>query len=182
MFGGGITNFDINKIKKYYHLIVISMPKTPVIVKEKNLNKSYCYIPNVSKPNEFSNHFLIADNLENYESRANEVLNFLRKQKWVDDKKLVVAEHSQGSKVATLIALNNKNVTNLGLFGPNPFGRIDQFIRENRKKAETKQISWLEADKKIEQNYQMFKDAHNDSVLKQNPYLIAWKSFSRPLK
>ncbi|MFV8369632.1 hypothetical protein [Flavobacterium sp. LB2R40] len=32
MIGGGITNFDLNEIKKNYHLIVISMPKTPVIV------------------------------------------------------------------------------------------------------------------------------------------------------
>ncbi|RYJ51341.1 hypothetical protein DR871_013005 [Flavobacterium petrolei] len=50
MIGGGITNFEINEIKKNYHLIVISMPKTPVIVNEKNLNKSYCYIPNVENP------------------------------------------------------------------------------------------------------------------------------------
>ena len=179
MFGGGIINFDIDEIKKYYHLIVISMPKTPVIADEKNLNKSYCYIPNVSKPHEFSKQFLTADNLENYESRANEVLNFLRKQKWVNNKKLVVAGHSQGSKVATMIALNNKNVTNLGLFSPNPFGRIDQFIRKSRKEAENNKITWGKANSEIEENYQMFRDAHNDSVLNRNPYLIAWKSFSR---
>ncbi len=27
IMGGGITNFDLDKIKKHYHLVVISMPK-----------------------------------------------------------------------------------------------------------------------------------------------------------
>ena len=118
MIGGGITNYDINEIKKNYHLIVISMPKTPVIVDEKNLNKSNCYIPNAEEPDEFDKEYVKADFLENYEYRAEKVLNFLRKQKWVDNSKLIVAGHSQGSKVATTIALNNKKVTHLGLFGP----------------------------------------------------------------
>jgi pimeloyl-ACP methyl ester carboxylesterase len=181
MIGGGITNFDLVEIKKKYHLIVISMPKTPVIVDEKNLNKSYCYIPNPNEPDEFDKEYLKSDYLENYEKRANEVLKFLQKQKWVDRSKLIVAGHSQGSKVATLIALNNKNVTNLGLFGANPFGRIDQRIRQYRKNAENKEMTWQEADEKINSTYQMLRDSYNADTLKKEPYLLAWKSFSRPL-
>jgi pimeloyl-ACP methyl ester carboxylesterase len=181
MFGGGITNFDINEIKKNYHLIVISMPKTPVIVEEKNLNKSYCYIPDPSEPEKFSEEYIKADYLKNYANRANEVLKFLRKQKWVNNSKLIVAGHSQGSKVATLITLNNKNITHLGLFGSNPFGRIDQQIREERKKAESKQITWEEADKRMEETYQMYRDSYSPDIVKKDNYLIAWKSFSRPL-
>ena len=67
---------------------------------------------------------------------------FLRKQKWVDNSKLIVAGHSQGSKVATVIALNNKKVTHLGLFGANPFGRIDQNIRNYINEDEIKEITW----------------------------------------
>lgn len=181
MIGGGVTNFDINQIKKNYHLIVISMPKTPVIVDEKHLNKSYCYIPNEKEPNEFDKEYVKADFLENYEYRAKKVLNFLRKQKWVDNSQLIVAGHSQGSKVATLIALNNKRVTNLGLFSANPFGRIDQNIRAYRKEAESKEITWVEANDKIENTYQMYKDSYDKNVLNKNPHLLAWKSFSRPL-
>jgi pimeloyl-ACP methyl ester carboxylesterase len=181
MIGGGITNFDLNEIKKNYHLIVISMPKTPVIANEKNLNKSYCYIPNPNEPEKFDKEYVKSDYLENYEKRAREVLIFLRKQKWVDNSKLIVAGHSQGSKVATVIALNNKNITHLGLFGANPFGRIDQRIRDYRKSAESKQITWQEADQKIDSTYQMFRDSYNADTLKKEPYLLAWKSFSRPL-
>jgi pimeloyl-ACP methyl ester carboxylesterase len=181
MIGGGITNFDLNEIKKNYHLIVISMPKTPVIANGKDLNKSYCYIPNPNEPDEFDKEYVKSDYLENYEKRANEVFKFLRKQKWVDNSKLVVAGHSQGSKVATVITLNNKNVTHLGLFGANPFGRIDQRIRDYRKNAESKQITWQEADQKIDSTYQMLRDSYNVDTLKKEPYLLAWKSFSKPL-
>jgi hypothetical protein len=181
MIGGGITNFDLIEIKKNYHLIVISMPKTPVVVNEKNVNKSYCYVPNPNEPDEFDKEYVKSDYLENYEKRANEVLKFLRKQKWVDNSKLIVAGHSQGSKVATVIALNNKNVTNLGLFGANPFGRIDQKIRNYRKSAESKQITWEQADEQIENTYQTLRDSYNSDTLNKDPYLLAWKSFSRPL-
>ena len=71
-------------------------------------------------------------------------------------------------------------MTNLGLFSANPFGRIDQNIRAYRKDAEKKEISWQEADKAIEQEYQFYKDANNSEKLKNNPNLIAWKSFSEP--
>jgi len=35
LIGGGITNFDIANIVKNYHLVIISMPKTPLITDEK---------------------------------------------------------------------------------------------------------------------------------------------------
>jgi pimeloyl-ACP methyl ester carboxylesterase len=108
-------------------------------------------------------------------------LKFLRKQAWVDHSKLIIAGHSQGSKVATAIAASNKNVTRLGLFGANPFGRIDQVIRDYRKAAESKEITWVEADQKIDEEYEMFREAHNGDSLKAKPYLLAWKSFSKPL-
>lgn len=180
MLGGGITNFDIDKIKKYYHLVVISMPKTPLIVAEKNLNKSYCYIPNLKEPEKFEPDFELSDYLENYEVRANVVLNYLRKQNWVDNTKLVIAGHSQGSKVAAAIAVNNKQVTKLGLFGANPFGRIDQLIRDDRKAAESDAITWREADLSMEKNYQMLRDSYNVDSVRVKPYLLAWRSFSKP--
>lgn len=180
MIGGGIINFNINEIKKEYHLVVISMPKTPIIVGEKNLNESYCYVPDSTKPKEFDKQYVLADYLENYQKRGNEVLKYLRKQKWVDNSKLVVAGHSQGSKVATSITISNKNVTQLGLFSANPFGRIDQLVRGSRKDAEAKKITWQEADEKINSRYQMLRDAYNETVLKNEPDLLAWKSFSKP--
>lgn len=176
MFGGGISNFDISSITKDYHLIVISMPKTPVIANENELSNFEYISPNP----EHRNDFFRADYLENYVKRANIVLSFLREQSWVDNSKLIVAGHSQGSKVAPEIALSNKNVTHLGIFGFNPFGRIDQFIRQARKNAESGKITWEEAENEIQKWYNFYESTNNTQLVEENPYLIPWKSFSKP--
>lgn len=181
MIGGGITNFDTDYIKKYYHLVVISMPETPVIVEEDQISKSYWFNGDSEDKTMPSLTFQKADFLENYVERGIAVLEFLRKQKWVDNTKLIVAGHSQGSKVASKIATNYKHVSKVGLFAANPFGRMDQNIRSYRKMAERKEISWEDADKYIEQEYQMYRDALDENKIKEKPYLLAWKSFSEPL-
>ncbi|WP_333863643.1 hypothetical protein [Sphingobacterium sp.] len=180
MIGGGISNFDYQEIKRYYHLVVITMPKTPLVVDETKVNKSYFYYGNSNNQNVPSIEFQKEDFLENYVDRAITVLKFLSKQKWVNNSKLVVAGHSQGSKVAIGIASKYKKVTKLGLFSANPFGRIDQNIRKHRKDAELGVISWETADKKIENEYQYFRDANDTSIRDTNANLISWYSFSRP--
>lgn len=141
-----LSNFDVSEMKKDYHIVVISMPKTPVVVGLDHLNKSYNYVLDTAQVNSYSPDYIKADYLENYVLRANHVLKFLLKQKWVDRSELVIAGHSQGSHVAVEIACSNKNVTQLGLFGFNPLGRIDQYIRMLRKQAEAKEITWEQAD------------------------------------
>lgn len=179
--GGGASNFDLETIKKHYHLVIISMPKIPVIVKDSNVNQSYQYVTNRGEnPNSFSEAYLKADYLENYVDRAIHVLDYLRKQPWVDRSTLVVAGHSQGARIAPNIAVNYKHVTHVGLFGANPFGRMDQLIRESRKKAETKIISWEEAEKEMGQTLDLYADACDPEKVKLDPTLISWESFSRP--
>ena len=176
MFGGGISNFDVSIIRKYYHLVVISMPKTPIVANENDLYDSEWISPN----SEHRNDFFKADYLENYVERANIVLTFLREQSWVDNSRLVVAGHSQGSRIALQIAFNNKNVTHLGLFSANPFGRIDQLVRQAKKDAESGKTTWEEAEKTMEHWYNLYKSANNPQEIEKYPYLIPWKSFSEP--
>jgi ribosomal protein L14E/L6E/L27E len=181
MIAGGINNFDINEIKKSYHLVLISMPQTPLIVDENHINDDYCFVPDTSKKDSTDIRFLKADFLENYTKRAITVLNFLKKQNWVDNKKLVVAGHSQGTKVATKVAKNYKSVTHLGLFAANPFGRIDEMVRKVQKKAEKGTISNQDAETEIEQQYDIIRYAENDTLVRENPGLLAWKTFSEPM-
>jgi dienelactone hydrolase len=181
MIGGGVNNFDINTIRKKYHLVVISMPKTPLLVESKNLNRSYQYLPDPAKPDVFSLDFIKADFLENYVKRGQAVLQFLYRQKWVNKAQTLIAGHSQGTKVATKIALKNRQITHLGLFSPNPFGRIDQNVRQARKEAENQKITWEEADTQIENQYEFYKEVCNRDSVKVKPYLNAWKTFSEPL-
>lgn len=134
-FGGGLSNFDLKTIQKNYHVVVLSMPKTPLYVAPKNLNNQHYYVPDTTNPYRLSTAFYQADNIENYVARANKVIQFLRKQDWVMKKKLVVAGHSQGSHVAVKLARTNKHVTCLGLFGFDPFGRYEKLVRQIRKDA-----------------------------------------------
>lgn len=174
------SNFDISALKKDYHLVAISMPKTPLVANAKTLNPSYCYITDSTNRNSFSQEFFKADFLENYTNRAKKVLKFLRKQKWVDKSELVVFGHSQGAKVALDIASKNKSVSKLGLFGYNPTGRIDQIIRQARKDAENGKITWEKADSIAQNNLAFYKRVQNEELLEERPQYIAWNSFSKP--
>lgn len=177
-FGGGLSNFNYHDIAKEYYLVVISMPKTPIKAKKENLNNGYQYIPNPENPNVFSDDFIEDNYLENYVNRAMIVLDFLKDKPWVDSEKLVVAGHSQGTKVATKIAVKNNGVTHLGLFSANPFGRIDQFIREARLNAQLGKTSWEKADSLINEQYVFYEKVNNEDSIKANPNLKAWKTFN----
>lgn len=180
MDAGGIRNFDFEEIKKHYHLVVISMPQTPLIVDETKINSGYSYYgdsPNKDIP---SVSFQKADFYQNYVDRALEVIQFLRKKSWVDNSKLIVVGHSQGAKVATGVAVSCKHVTKLGIFGANPLGRIDESIRRIRKDAESGKISWAQADKDIEKQYEFYQAVNDPEKVRKNTSLISWKSFSEP--
>lgn len=174
-----LNNFDLASMRKKYHVVCISMPKTPVLVSEKNLNRSYCYVPDTLEPNKFDDKYVQADYLENYVRRANTVLNYLINQHWVDSKNVTVVGHSQGTPIAVNIASTNKKVTKLGLFGYNPLGRIDKNIRSIRKNATLGLISWEKADTLQQEQYDFYKEVYNDDSLRKYPSINAWRSFSK---
>lgn len=174
-----LNNFDVSEMKRHYHVVVISMPKTPVIVGLDHLNKSYNYVLDTAQENSYSPDFIKSDYLDNYVVRANRVLQFLSKQKWVDRNQLVVAGHSQGSHVALEIACANKNVTQLGLFGFNPLGRIDQYIRMLRKQAEAKEISWEQADSIQLTVLNDYASYYHDDLTEDETFAKSWVSFSK---
>jgi dienelactone hydrolase len=178
IFPTSLSNFDLAEMNKNYHVVVISMPKTPVIVGLDHLNQAYHFVRDTAQPFSYDPTFLQADYLGNYVDRATKVLQFLKKQKWIDPTQLVVAGHSQGSHIALEIAAQNKKVTQLGLFAFNPLGRIDQYLRMARKQAEAGQISWEEADSL--QNNALNDYASYFDPVKANliPDAKTWVSFS----
>lgn len=179
-FGGGLSNFDIKTIKKTYHVVVISMPKTPLYVGNKNIGAQKCYVPDTTNPYRLSTDFYQADQLDNYVRRANAVIQFLRKQDWVAKEKLVVAGHSQGSHIAVKLAHTNKHVTCLGLFGFDPFGRYEKLVRQIRKDAMQHKISWKEADSLMQEQYMLSEEVMNPQIRKNHPSTNAWYSFANP--
>lgn len=126
--GGGLDNFNLLKIKDQFHIVVISPPTVPLIVDRDRVSNSYQFVPDLTDPNTPSIEYQKADYLENYVNRANVVMNFLENQSWVDSTFLVVAGHSQGTRVASKFAvLRQPDI--IGLFSPNPLSRLTEMIR-----------------------------------------------------
>ncbi|MES2587828.1 MAG: hypothetical protein V4622_02540 [Bacteroidota bacterium] len=180
IYPSALSNFDINELNKYYHVAIISMPKTPLKSGADHLNQEYNYVTDTTNQRSYALDYLKADYSENYVHRANQVLNHLSKHKWVNPNTIVVAGHSQGARVAVGIASSNKNVTLLGLFGYNPNGRIDQSIRQIRKNAEEGKISWEKADSLQQEQYDFYKLIQDPDSVEIHPSLRSWKSFSKP--
>lgn len=173
-----LNNFNVRKIKKNYHVVVISMPKTPVIVGPDHLNRSYSYVQDTSIEHSYDPEYQKADFLENYVDRANRVIKYLRKQKWVDKTNIVVAGHSQGSRVAVQVAHSNKHITKLGLFGYSPKRRIDQLVWTLRKRAQNGEITWEQADSLQQRQYEFYRDVVDPNGNEERLSLKTWRSFS----
>ncbi|MBN8679392.1 MAG: hypothetical protein J0M29_14280 [Chitinophagales bacterium] len=180
MLGGGISNFDLHKLRQQYHIVVVSMPHIPAIASKDQINEQFQVITNPLIPYSFPKPYLEADYLNKYVERASQVLDYLKKQSWVDSRKLVVAGHSQGSKVATKLARNYPGVTHLGLFGANPFGRADQVIRQARQDAQEGKTTWEQADSIMNDQYRFFETVHQSDSLKAHPEYLSWNTFSEP--
>lgn len=172
-----LSNFDLENIKKYYHLVVISMPKTPLIADIKSLSDQYYYLGDTIN-SQISKEFFLADKLENYVNRANIVLDYLSNKNFIDNSKLVVCGHSQGSRIAPSIAESNKNITHLGLFAYSYERRIDVMIEKIRVQAQKGEITWEKADSLQANLYDFYKRVQDDDSIKSSPHLTSWRSFS----
>ncbi len=175
-----LSNFNVNELNENYHVCVISMPKTPVLVEERNLDDQYCYITDTTRRYSYSREYINANYQENYVKRANLVLKFLRKQSWINNNKLIVSGHSQGARVAVGIAHSNRHVTHLGLFGYNPSGRIEQILRRIRRDAETGHISWEKADSLQRKQYEFYQLLQYKDSIHPFSSRVSWSSFSKP--
>ena len=173
-----LGNFDLDEMKKHYHVVVISMPKTPMIAKYAELSEEYFYVGNSGRRNP-TDEFSLADYSENYLRRAKLVIDYLKKKAFIDSSKLVVCGHSQGSRIAVGIAAANKGVTHLGLFGYSNEPRMHEILRKIRVRAEKGEITWEEADSLQADRYRFYSRVFNDDSLKARPHLTSWRSFSK---
>jgi len=173
-----LENFDVEKITKHFHLVAISSPFTPLVAKYDQITEQGFYVPDTSKPREFDVNYLKNDKMEVYTERIDKVIQFLEKQSWVNKDEIHVFGHSQGSRVAVVAAANNKKIKSVGLFGYNPFGRLEQYIRQARKDATSGKITWEQADSIINDNIDFMKILQIEDSINVKPHYTSWKSFS----
>jgi pimeloyl-ACP methyl ester carboxylesterase len=172
--------FQYQEYLKDYDFVIISKPGIPVFA--YTADKNYMYIDPVTKliPQEYYDKSY----LDYYVTQANDVINYLIKQKWVDKTKIVIAGHSQGSKVVSKLGAINKHVTQVVYLSGNPLGRYDQDIRDVRKEELLGKISDETAQKELNDLYARWEAINqkpDDTHSNGGDTNKAWTSFSTPL-
>jgi hypothetical protein len=171
--------FDYKKHLNEYYFVEISKPGIPVF--STSADKDYYYIDPVTKktPEKYYKN----DDLDYYVTAANEVIAYLIKQKWADVSTIVIAGHSQGSKVVSQLGAINKYVTHEIYLAGNPLGRFDQIIRTYRRDALSGSMTAEEAQNKIDTLYadyeEMWNNPNEANPSKQS--YKAWASFTIPM-
>lgn len=168
--------FDYKKVAQDFHLFVIAMPHTPVEAPLEELNDQYCYIPDTARTPGFDKKFLRSNTLDNYTNRTAQVIREILKLNWVNGNVHLVG-HSQGAKIAAVVASENPEVKSAALLAFNAFGRYDEKIRKDRHALKSGQITGEEYQQRIEDHYGRWQH------IQQNPDDFetgnnAWVSFS----
>lgn len=169
--------FNPNILTENYHLAIIGKPYIPLSADIKKLGQNFSYIEDSTGkfPKAYSDR-----NLPDYYVNRNiEILEFLLKQDWVDNSKLIVAGHSEGSNIATRIASKFKKVTHLIFAAGNPYGRIVTMIQQNRSRE-----SYDDSTHYAENEFQYWQEAINNKNNMDDTYGDTFKAtydFSEPL-
>jgi len=112
-----------------YHVVIVGKPYIPLLRDIKTLNSNYCYVDSAGNyPKEYTDRNL----LDYYVDRNIAIIKYLQKQKWVSNKQLVLAGHSEGSTVAAKMASSSHLATHLIYSSGNPMGRIMSIIQQSR--------------------------------------------------
>ncbi|EKT4498389.1 dienelactone hydrolase family protein [Flavobacterium psychrophilum] len=132
----GTLPFNETSFLDDFHIIIIAKPAIPIIANANILGKNFMYLKD--KENEIPpKGYTDRNYLDYYVFRNNFILKQLSKERWVSKKKLVVAGHSEGSSIASKMAILYPKITHLIYSGGNPFGRIVNILSEERDKANT---------------------------------------------
>jgi len=113
-----------------YHLVFISKPGVPAKVHYSKLSRRGEY--NDPKTGLFPAYYQERNHIDYYVNRDAQVLKFLKKQPWVDNRKMVIAGHSEGGHIVAKLATVSKDVTHVISSSENPFGQMATIIHSCR--------------------------------------------------
>lgn len=169
--------FNYKPLVKAYNIVVISMPETPVEAEKQELNAQYCYITDTTDQISYSEAYLKANVLETYVQRTKAVIKHIKQIQNGNTQALYLIGHSQGAKIASVVAANNTNINGVGLLGFNPLGRYDEMIRRLRQKFNMNALTEEEYSQQLKEAYAQWKAIlDNPTDYKQGN--SAWMSFS----
>lgn len=123
--------FYTDSIVSKYHLVIIGRPNIPVIYDREKLD-GFEYVDPITK--KYDKRYVERNYLDYYVQRNKKVLDYLLKQKWVDNNRLVVSSHSEGSTIGSKLCSLYPKITHFIYSGGNPFGRFSNIIQQIREK------------------------------------------------
>ncbi len=169
--------FQTQELLEQYHLVMISMPGTPVVVERAHLSKQYCYLPDSTQPAIFASKYLEGNYLQHYVSRTQEVMQTLAQHVWSKQQSIHLVGHSQGAKIAAVVAAQSPQVTTIALLGFNAFGRYDELLRRERLRLKSGQIDGETYRNNLQHHYEQWKAIHAQPNTTHNGHK-AWTTFS----
>lgn len=180
-----LTNFDYQKFVDKYNFVIISKPHVPVFAHVETLDSDYESVPDLKSPKKYSSEYMNDNYLEMYVKRTRAVIDFLRKQKWVDKSNISLVGHSEGALVAiSTYEQKPKQIKAVGFLSGSVDGVYSIGIVNERKEQILKKRSALETQTRIcgywndWEDYAKGIDKHNQG----KAILKYWVSISRSFR
>lgn len=173
--------FDYTKFDKDVNLIIINRKGVPLISEYNDYSKLQ---------NNPSNKYLKNDNLYYRVFQVEEVLKYLKKQKWIEKEKLFIVGHSEGYRVAAKVAERNPKIKKIACLAADPLNRISENIirlQQENIALENDSIRVSKIYKEINdyKNLKNFnvkeKDMMNFVSYNENPPINSFKKYKNPL-
>lgn len=128
----GTFPFNENMIIEKYHIAIISKPNIPLVVEDSVFGQGLNYID--ISTGKIPEAYLKRNMLDYYVDRNTHVISYLLTQPFIDEKRIVVAGHSQGGTIAAKMSLKSPLITHLIYSGGNPMGQIMSMIDQSKER------------------------------------------------
>ena len=172
--------FDYTKFDKDVNIIIINRKGVPLISEYNDYSKLQ---------NNPSNKYLKNDNLYYRVFQVEEVLKYLKKQKWIEKEKLFIVGHSEGYRVAAKVAERNPKIKKIACLAADPLNRISENIirlQQENITLENDSLRVLKIYKEIKdyKNLKNFNVLENDMMnfvsYNENPPINSFKKYKNP--
>jgi dienelactone hydrolase len=173
--------FDYTKFNKQVNLIIINRKGVPLISKYSDYEKLQ---------NNPSKEYLENDNLYYRVFQVEEVLKYLKKQKWVEKEKLFIVGHSEGYRVTAKVAERNPKIQKIACLAADPLNRISENLirlqQENiSSKNDSLRVSKIYKEINDFKNLKNFNTKENDMMnfvsYNENPPINSFQKYKNPV-
>jgi len=124
--------FRPKKVLESCHLAIISKPGLPLTADVTGKNPNVIFGQSQPPP-----YYCARNYLDYYLRRDEAVLRFLKKQPWVEARRVVIGGHSQGTAVVAHLAAVPGLVSRAVYLSGNPLGRLMSMLAQDRQAADT---------------------------------------------